>query len=282
MGLGTSVSGPSALKSSMSKGEAMNIAGVFAQVANKMRADIEAARSALSHPGLKGGAFEETFRQFLKAYLPSNLDVSTGQMVDSRGGITRQLDVVISDRAKTPILYQSSQTRVIPIECVYAVIEVKAHLDTQELDNILANMDSVRALEKLAFEPDYPVVRAIELYGQSAKIWPVMYFVFAFAGIDLQTITENLAARQKNRPLNRRVDMICVLDQGVICNCPPDQSMYTCVPTPGSLLTSVRTKKALLLFYTLLSAPLSRVWMPIFEFTRYLGQMTFGVNEVDG
>lgn len=260
----------------------MNIAGVFAQVANKMRADMEAARSALSHAGLKGGAFEEAFRQFLRDYLPDNLDVSTGQLVDSCGRMTRQLDVIISDRAKTPILYQSSQTRVIPIECVYAVIEVKAHLDTPELDNTLANMDSVRALEKLAFEPEYPLIRTIDLYGQSAQIWPVMYFLFAFEGIDLQTIANNLAARQMSRPLNRRIDTICVLDQGVICNCPPDQSIYVCVPTAGSLLAPVRTKKALLLFYTLLSVPLSRVWMPIFQFGKYLGQMTFGVNEVDG
>jgi len=191
----------------------MNISGVFAQVANKMRADMEAARSALSHAGLKGSAFEEAFRQFLRDYLPDNLDVSTGQL-DSCGRMTRQLDVVISDRAKTPILYQSSQTRVIPIECVYAVIEVKAHLDTPELDNTLANMDSVRTLEKLAFEPEYPLIRTIDLYGQSTQIWPVMYFLFAFEGIDIQTIANNLAARRMSRPLNRRIDTICVLDQG--------------------------------------------------------------------
>jgi hypothetical protein len=260
----------------------MDLAGVFAQVANKMRADMEAARSALSHPGLKGGAFEEAFRQFLRDYLPDNLDVSTGQLVDSCGRMARQLDVVISDRARTPILFQSSQTRVIPVACVYAVIEVKAHIDTSELDSILTNMDSVRALEKLAFTPDYPVVRTISVYDQPAQIWPVMYFVFAFEGIDIQTVAKNLAVRQLSRPANRRIDMICVLDQGVICNCSPDQSAYVCTPNPTSLLTAVRTKKALLLFYTLLSVPLSRVWMPILEFSKYLGQMTFGDNESNG
>ena len=141
-------------------------------------------------------------------------------------------------------------------------------------------MDSVRALEKLAFAPEYPLIRTIDLYGQSAQIWPVMYFAFAFEAIDLQTIANNLAARQISRPLDRRIDMICVLDQGVICNCPPDQSMYVCVPTPGSLLATVRTKKALLLFYTLLSVPLSRVWMPVFQFAKYLGQMTFAITKL--
>jgi hypothetical protein len=195
--------------------------------------------------------------------------------------MTRQLDVIISDTAKAPILYRTSQTRVIPVECAYAVIEVKARLDTTELDNVLANMESVRALQKLAYQPDFPLVRNVTIYGQQVPIWPVMYFLFAYEGIDLQTLANNLASRQMNRPLDRRIDMICVLDQGVICNCPPDQSMYTCLPTPGSLLVPCRTKKALLLFYTLLSAPLNQVWLPTFQFTSYLGQMTFGVNEVD-
>ena len=260
----------------------MNIAGVFAQVANKMRADMEAARSALIHPGLKGSAFEEAFRNFLRDYLPGNLEVSTGLLVDSCGATTRQLDVIISDRAKTPILYRSAETRVIPVECAYAVIEVKARLDTAELDNVLANMESVRSLQKLAYQPEFPLVRNVTIYGRQVPIWPVMYFLFAYEGIDLQTLATNLAARQMNRPLDRRIDMICVLDQGVICNCPPDQSMYTCVPTPGSLLVPCRTRRSLLLFYTLLSGPLNQVWLPTFQFGSYLGQMTFGVNEVDG
>lgn len=260
----------------------MNIAELFYEVANKMRADVETARKALTHPGLKGVEFEEVFRRFLRDYLPGNLEVSTGQLVDSCGAVTRQIDVIVSDRAKTPIFYRSSQARVIPVECVYAVIEVKARLDTPELDNALANMDSVRSLQKLAYQPEYPLVRSVSIYGKQLPIWPVMYFLFAYEGIDLQTLADNLAARQMNRPLDRRIDMVCVLDQGVICNCPPDQSMYTCVPTPGSLLAPVRTRKSLLLFYTLASGPLNQVWLPTFQFANYLGQMTFGVNELDG
>ena len=260
----------------------MNIAGLFAQVANKMRSDMEGARSALSHPGLKGDAFEQAFRQFLREYLPGNLEVSTGVLVDSLGKTTRQLDVIISDRAKTPILYRSSDIRVIPVECAYAVIEVKAHVDAAELDSVLTNMESVRTLQKLAFQPDFPMVRNVTIYGEQRPIWPVMYFLFAYDSIELQTLALQLAARQINRPLDHRIDMVCVLDRGVICNCPPDQSMYTAVPLPGSKLAPVVTKRSLLLFYTLLSGPLSQVWLPVFQFATYLGQMTFGVNEVDG
>jgi hypothetical protein len=179
-------------------------------------------------------------------------------------------------------LYRPADIRVVPVECVYAVIEVKAHLDTAELDSVLVNMESVRALEKLAFEPDLPLVRHVTIYGEQRQIWPVMYFLFAYDSIDIQNLAVTLAAKQMTRPLDHRIDTVCVLDQGVVCNCPKDQSMYTCVPVPGSLLATVRTKKALLLFYALITGALNQVWLPMFQFGTYLGQMTFGDNEVDG
>jgi hypothetical protein len=107
----------------------MSVAGIFDKVAKRMRLDMDEAREALSHAGLKGSSFEDIFREFLRKYLPLSLDISTGQIIDSHGGITRQLDVIISDTAKTPIFYSKGEVRVIPIECVYAVIEVKAKLD---------------------------------------------------------------------------------------------------------------------------------------------------------
>jgi len=132
----------------------MNIVGIFDQVAQKMRADFEEAREALKHPGLKGTAFEETFRSFLRDYLPQSLDISTGTLVDAHGGVSRQLDVIISDSAKTPIFYRSGDIRVIPVECAYAVIEVKAYLDANELNRkggVFQNMESVRNLKKTAY-----------------------------------------------------------------------------------------------------------------------------------
>src|SRR2546425_386352 len=108
----------------------MNLHEIFDNVARRMRADFEEAHVAMNHPGLKGNAVEESFRQFLRDYLPKALDISTGILVDSEGNQSRQLDVIISDAAKTPIFYRSGETRIIPIECAYSVIEVKSFLDT--------------------------------------------------------------------------------------------------------------------------------------------------------
>jgi len=260
----------------------MNIAELFEEVANKMRADVEAARKALTHSGLKGAQFEEVFRRFLRDYLPAALDISTGQIVDSTGAISRQLDVIISDSARTPILYRSSQARVVPAECVYTVIEVKAHLDTRDLDEALTNMDSVRSLQKRAYysDPDPVIVRTVSVYGKEWSIWPIQYFLFAYDSISVQSLAQHLITRYRetSAPSERRIDMICVLDKGVICNYLPDGTVDAC-PVPGSFVYGCETKKALLLFYTLASRYFSQAWLPNFRFRDYLGEMQFGPAE---
>lgn len=97
-----------------------SVVDIFDQVAEKMRSDLAQSRSALQHPSLKGSSFEEVFRAFLREYLPKTLDVSSGVAVDSEGRSTRQLDMIVSDAAKTPIFYRSADTRVVPIEGVYS------------------------------------------------------------------------------------------------------------------------------------------------------------------
>jgi hypothetical protein len=111
----------------------VNIGEIFDQIGKKMRADFDETRNASGHPGFKGESFEEHFQSFLRKYLPKGLDIPTGILVDAKGNSSRQLDVIISDGLKIPIFYSSGERRVIPVEGAYAVIEVKANLDTKEL-----------------------------------------------------------------------------------------------------------------------------------------------------
>jgi hypothetical protein len=259
----------------------MNLADLFEEVANRMRADLEAARKAFTHSGLKGGEFEEIFRRFLRDYLPKSLEISTGQVIDSLGGVSRQLDVIISDAAKTPIFYRSAHNRVIPIECVYAAIEVKAHLDTAELEKTMENMRSVKTLVKRAYGPEMASIKKwVPLYGQNWDIWPVNYFIFAYDSVDLTTIYRKLVEihERLRLPPHERVDSVCVLDKGVICNTHlsgPMIGKYDALPDPNTHLCVVESKRALLYFYALWSPYFNSAWLPLFNFHQYLGQITF-------
>ena len=254
----------------------MTIDELFDEVAFQMRSDLSKARSALDHPGLKGSAFEDTFRDFLRRYLPDSLDISTGVAVDSEGNMSRQLDVIISDAMHTPIFFRSGDTRVVPIECVYSVIEVKANLDSEELDRCFKNMDSVRSLSKKAYVEDGGVIQEkIEVYGQRWDIWPTNYFVVAFDSIDLRSLAEKLAGLNDGRPLHSRIDSICSLERGVITNRGED-GQFDALPTPGAQYFICETERALLLFYALASRYFFQAKMPKFNFVEYLGSMEFG------
>lgn len=258
----------------------MKVPEIFDEVAKHMRADVEKARMALQHPGLKGGSFEEIFRLFLREYFPKSLDISTGILVDSNGNASRQVDVIISDAAKTPVLYKSGDVRVIPVECAYAVIEIKAFLDSGELDKIFENMLSVRRLEKKAYYPPGGVIVNYEkLYGRQWSIWPLNYFVFAFDSIALMNLGNLIHTAHINRSLPEwsRIDTVCVLDKGVIHNALADGTIDA-LPEPNSRLNVCETDRALLLFYALISHYLNQARLPSFRFANYLGQLSFGLG----
>jgi hypothetical protein len=255
----------------------MNIAEIFDEVAKQMRSDFEKARKAVKQPGIKGASFEETFRTFLREYLPQLLDVSTGVLVDAHGSASRQLDVIISDSAKTPIFYRGGDIRVIPVECVYAVIEVKAYLDANELDRVFQNMESVRNLKKTAYvKPAGAIIYADNLYGREWEIWPINYYVFAYDSIELMTLAEHIHLRHQTKKLleHSRIDTVCVLDKGVICNQHAD-GKFDALPQPGSKLYVCKTARSLLLFYALISRYFNQARLPNFRFTNYLGKITF-------
>jgi hypothetical protein len=243
-----------------------------------MQSDIKKTRAALDHSGLKGSSFEEIFRDFLRGYLPKTLDVSTGIIIDSKGNSSKQLDVIISDSAKTPIFYKSGDIRVVPVEGVFSVIEVKACLNSQELTKTFNNMLSVRKLEKISYvKPTGIITYSTKLYGREWEIWPINYYLFAFTSTDLTELTISLDRMQEEASLPEfsRIDMVCVLDKGVICNQLED-GKFNALPEPNSKLFLCHSSKALLLFYTLMSRYLFQTWLPNFKFVEYLGQLRFG------
>jgi hypothetical protein len=251
----------------------MKLDETFDFVAQTMRADFEKARCALTHPGQKGDAFEDVFRGFLREYLPKSLDISTGTLVDTSGAYSRQLDIIISDAAKTPILFKSGEIRVIPVECAYAVIEVKARLDAKEINRIFENMYSVRRLSKKAY---FSEQTWFDHYGGHWEILPINYFVFAFDSPDLRELGTLINARHQAEQLQpwSRIDTVCVLDKGLITNRHHD-GLLDALPYPDTHMDVVLTKRSVLLFYALVMNYLGSVNMPRFVFTDYIKGIRF-------
>ena len=253
----------------------MNLKEVFDEVSTQMKSDFVKAQKSLPHSGLKGDANEETVKIFLKQYLPKTLDITTGMLVDSVGNMSRQLDIIICDAAKTPIFYQSGGTRVIPVECAYAVIEVKAFLDKTELRKSYDNMQSVKALEKKAYFGHKGVlVSSHNLYGKEWDHWPILYLIFSFDSPGLDSVLGNLISYQSHNEIHKRIDTICVLEKGVILNQTQD-GMFSALPVAASKPIASLTSMPLLLFYALISVLLNQASMNSFNLMPYIKEMKF-------
>jgi hypothetical protein len=246
----------------------MNLLSIFDEVSKQMQSDFDKSRQALQHPGLKGSANEGIVKAFLRHYLPSHLEVASG-------GTSKQLDIIIHDANKTPIFYRTENSRVIPVECVYAAIEVKAFLDKCEIQKSFENMRSLKHLKKEAyFKTNSPIQEVKHLYGQEWDYWPVQHFIFAFDSPALGSVVSNVLEFQGEESLHQCIDCICVLNNGVLFYQRSDGS-FGPVPTPGSQLVASHTTKPLLLFYMILSVLLNQASMGDFNIKPYLRDINF-------
>ena len=256
-----------------SPGDRLNLPDIFTEISLEMRSELEKTRAALGHSGLKGQANEESVRRFLADHFPPSLEFVSGQAVDATGRLSRQLDIMVIDRARTPIFYREGTVRVVPSEGLVAVVEVTAKLTRKKLSEAIENMLSVKTLEKTAYfeGSEGPLVATFNAYGQEWTHLPTFYFLFAFESQSLDRMREAAAQEITDRGLqpSTRIDTMCVLDAGVITNL-FDDGMIDALPTASSSVGSYSTEHALLLFYLLISRYLLQAGVAPIEIRRYV------------
>lgn len=228
---------------------------LFSASSSKMMQRLEEIRAALSHSGLKGRANEKILAEWLQQYLPPSVSICTGEVIDSHGGRSKQADVIAFDTFTAPRYLASDDTNVLPIEAVYSVFEVKAYLNKQEIEAAFKNMLTVKSLEKRAYFPG-SVTTIKSLYGKTSDHWPVNFFVFAFESDGLETIRGHVDSLNSPQALEKRIDLICVLDKGLIANAGPDGLQP--IPMPNTNLIAKESEKALLTFYALIAGLLGQ------------------------
>lgn len=118
--------------------------GVQEELALKLRR----ATQSIEHAGTKGSVNEDHWIDILRSYLPNRYQVASGFVIDSKGGRSDQMDVVVFDRHYTPTLLDQQSHRYIPVEAVYAVLESKPHFDKSYLEYAGLKAASVRKLHR--------------------------------------------------------------------------------------------------------------------------------------
>ncbi|MYC92974.1 MAG: hypothetical protein F4X15_16055 [Gemmatimonadetes bacterium] len=107
------------------------------------------ARQATT-PALVGDAMEQPVRSRLEQILPRGIGVGSGCVVDSEGGTSRQMDVVLYERGLCPVfcVNDSPETTYYPCEGVLAVGEVKSTIGKRELADAFKKIRSVKILNR--------------------------------------------------------------------------------------------------------------------------------------
>ncbi|MCA4997288.1 hypothetical protein HWD35_21425 [Tsukamurella tyrosinosolvens] len=120
----------------------------FVSTTKTMLEKFHAAREMTDHPVLLGDGLEDDWRSVLENFLPRRFAVSKAVIVDSLGGKSEQIDLVVHDRHFSPEFWTIGGVRHLPAECVYAVFEAKPHLNKAYIEYAADKAHSVRRLHR--------------------------------------------------------------------------------------------------------------------------------------
>ena len=169
-----------------------------AYVTARMAALIVESKSinaAFGHNTLRGSARELFVKQFLRPFLPPQIGIGTGEIINHLGKRSKQVDVVLYNVDRiAPALVNGSDAGIFPWECVVAVIEVKSRLTAQVWEEAHLNAYSVDQVYKDLPEP-FLLIGNKRPNENKLSTTPIPYYVFGFdsdlkAGTEIKTVEE--------------------------------------------------------------------------------------------
>lgn len=254
---------------------------IFDGLSSKLQAEFDFLSSQFKNRLSAGEAREYVLKELLRNYLPQKLGVGSGMVIDSRGAKSRQIDIVIYDALNTPVMYAADNLQIFPVECVYAVIEVKSHLNSSELKKSLVNIRTVKSMSKTAYVPDddSDIKHPVYLYGQTLDHFPVLGIVFAYSSIkNIKILKDKLVETDDTSNSINNIDMVCILNKACITNWIEDEDKIILTKEPSSKRVSILTPKSLLMFYLQSTHILLQTRMRPIQLTQYAQNIHFGMR----
>lgn len=178
------------------------------EMARSLKSEYDLITDRIEHTGIKGTMREDKLKEYLKKLLPQKYEITSGCIVDANEKQSKQQDFIIYDNFNSPSFIASEKEQVVPIESVYATVEVKSTLTIDELKKSLKNIESVHLLEKIK-----PMSNSFII----SKIRAPICMIFAYTSdTSLENIVEHVDEINKEILVQNRVSIICVLDKGII------------------------------------------------------------------
>ena len=187
----------------------------------RMRLALDFARARLEHAASKGALLESELRRILAEHLPRAFGVGQGEVIDSLGNRTGQIDLLITNEHQ-PFRWAADEPGIHIIEGVSAGGELKTALGVAQLADALAKGTRFKRLRYRSF------TGAI-LSGHDADLErfyeaPPFIVVAVESSISIQTMLDRLASAPtvpspdtKGTPQDP-LDAVFLLDRGVGLN----------------------------------------------------------------
>ena len=133
----------------------VDLAELFLSLQEQLIQKMETSRKFVHHSPTKGAAAEQAWLTMLNAYLPLRYKADSGFVVDSRGELSEQIDIVIYDRQYSPLIFRQEGVLYVPAESVYAVFDVKHELRRVAIQEAGKKAASVRKLKRTSVPVQY-------------------------------------------------------------------------------------------------------------------------------
>ncbi len=190
----------------------MNLEDLFQRVEITLSARLNEA-GFVQHSGDKGENREQVLMDFLSEHLPSKYGVAKGEVITKSGERSHSADLIIFDRTSCPVLY-SGRTKIIPIDGVYGIIEVKSVLSKAELDDCIVKIEAFKRLAPR--ELSVIQTRSYVTVERSSRPFGLVIGC-SLASNSLESLVENWRAQnQRIHDVNYFTNAIAVLGNGVL------------------------------------------------------------------
>jgi hypothetical protein len=204
----------------------LNVSSFFEVEAKEMVLASEIADSLHKAKDIRasGNEVEIVVRSFFNEKLPNRYYISNGHIVDNNLTISPQMDIIIADNFRSPILYRTrDSTEFITYESVYAIGEIKKKFDDGHVEIIVETIKEFKNnIKRDPVEPNFLDVGSTGLrIDQPTTIFPYknplfwFYMAVDFDGskFKLKTLQEIVKDYSKwpNLP-----NIFCILKKGVI------------------------------------------------------------------
>lgn len=173
-----------------------------------MQASLKVARLSFKHGGNRGHAAEEALRDFLRRVVPASRTVGHGEIIDTHGNRSGQIDVAVTHPFH-PLLVPLDRAGLLLIEGTAAVGEVKTCIQSaDDVTEVLRKGERLRTLR--AELPDGTLVRASPSALRTFVPEVPPFFLFAFKSkLTLEAIHKLVVGAPR-----RTLDAVFVLDRG--------------------------------------------------------------------